>query len=33
LVALAASLDASLNHDFYTQAFSRMFSDISHRMN
>jgi hypothetical protein len=33
LVGLAALLDASLYRGFYTQAFARMFSDISHHMN
>ena len=27
--ALATSLDTSLNHGFYTQAFARMLSDIT----
>jgi len=31
-VALAASLDSSLNSGFYTQAFARMFSDIARHM-
>jgi hypothetical protein len=31
-IALAASLDSSLNHGFHIQAFERMVSDIARSM-